>query len=358
MKKVYTLKDIEEIKRNGGSVPSDAILTPQAKEAMAGGTLSLKYSGARKGGESVVGRSEYTVPIKEYKWTPGGDPKTPEELEKFFFSPEIQALKELIVDLGKRSYRKNFNDGNGGNFSVRVGDNIVLCTPTMISKGSMSVDDMCLVDMEGRQLAGKRKRTSEVLAHLAVMKRQPLAKACCHAHPPHATAFALADKTPPRCVNPETEIFIGQVGLADYGTPGTLQMAEKVGEVAVTHDCVFMVNHGVMTWASDIETAFWKMENVEAHCYTSMLAYQIGGPRKFSDREACELVKIRKAMGMIEQGSDDHYKECGLCDSKDEFRPACVCGAKAPSPSNAEFNKEAEELVAKITKIIIQELKK
>lgn len=95
---------------------------------------------------------------------------------------------------------------------MRVGDNIVLCTPTMISKGSMSADDMCLVDMDGNQLAGRRKRTSEVLAHLAIMKRQPMCKACCHAHPPHATAFAISGKTPPRCVNPETEIFIGQVG--------------------------------------------------------------------------------------------------------------------------------------------------
>ena len=143
---------------------------------------------------------------------------------------------------------------------------------------------------------------------------------------------------------------------SDGGKTWSPMFAEKRNKL--DHgDFVWGKKHS-LHWASDIETAFWKMENVEAHCYTSMLAYQIGGPRKFSDREACELVKIRKAMGMIEQGSDDHYKECGLCDSKDEFRPACVCGAKAPSPSNAGFNKEAEELVAKITKIIIQELKK
>lgn len=238
---------------------------------------------------------------------------------------------------------------------MRVGDNIVLCTPTMISKGSMSADDMCLVDMDGNQLAGRRKRTSEVLAHLAIMKRQPMCKACCHAHPPHATAFAISGKTPPRCVNPETEIFIGQVGLADYGTPGTQKMADAVGECGVDHDCVFMVNHGVMTWAADIETAFWKMENVEAHCFTSMLAFQIGGPRKFSEKDARELVKIRDAMGMVNQ---ENLKECGLCDSADEVR-GCVCASKPPAQApSAGYDCEAEKLVSKITNMIISELNK
>ena len=352
MKRVYTAKDIEELKRNGGSLPADAILTPQAKEALASGaSISIASKGA-----STSAPKEYKVPEKEYKWKQGADPKTPEEIERFFRSPEIEKLKRLIVDLGKRSYGKNYNDGNGGNFSVRVGDNIVLCTPTMISKGSMTTEDMCFVDMEGNQLAGNRKRTSEVLAHLAIMKRQPMAKACCHAHPPHATAFALAGKTPPRCVNPETEIFIGQVGLANYGTPGTLHMANAVGECGVDHDCVFMVNHGVMTWANDIETAFWKMENVEAHCYTSMLAYQIGGPKKFTEKDASELVKIRSAMGMVDQ---QHLTECSLCHSSDEFRQGSVCEAKAPEKrEGAGFDCDAEKIVSKITQMIISEMKK
>ncbi len=360
MKRVYTLKDIEGLKAAGGSIPADAILTPQAKEALRDGLVSVATGAApaqNKGGDP------YPVPDKEIYWTPGSDPKTPEEIQKFFFSPKMQALKALIVDLGLRSYNKNYNDGNGGNFSVRVGENLVLCTPTMISKGRMSVEDMCLVDMEGKQLAGNRKRTSEVLAHIAIMKRQPKAKACCHAHPPHATAFAITGKTPPRCVNPETEIFIAQVGIADYGTPGTQAMADKVGEVGKDHDCVFMLNHGVITWANEIETAFWKMENVEAHCYTSMLAFQIGGPRQFSDADAEKLMEIRRALGMIDQPKNDKFRECNLCDTPDELRPGCVCSSIAQTdvkgtPPNAGFDSKAEDIVAKITQMIISELNK
>ena len=124
MKRVYTIKDIEQLAREGGSLPEGAILTPQAKEAFASMGVAKTASVASA---PMGAKKEYKVPEKEYKWVSGKDPKTPAEIERFFYSPEITKLKHLIVDLGQRSYRKNYNDGNGGNFSVRVGDNIVLC---------------------------------------------------------------------------------------------------------------------------------------------------------------------------------------------------------------------------------------
>ena len=84
--------------------------------------------------------------------------------------------------------------GNGGNIAIRLGEDIALCTPTLICKGFMTPADMCLVDLDGKQLAGTRKRTSEAMTHFGIMKRQPAAKACVHAHPPHATAFAIASR--------------------------------------------------------------------------------------------------------------------------------------------------------------------
>ncbi len=85
-------------------------------------------------------------------------------------------LKELICEIGRRVYNKGFAAANDGNISIRVGENEVLCTPTMICKGFMKPDDICAVDMDGKQIAGKRKRTSEILLHLAIMKERPEVK--------------------------------------------------------------------------------------------------------------------------------------------------------------------------------------
>src|SRR5262249_6077889 len=112
--------------------------------------------------------------------------------------PEPQAamneykLKEQICEIGRRAYNKGFGPAKGGHTSGRLNDREVMCTPTMISKGFMKPEDLCKVDYEGKQLAGTRKRSSEILLHLAVYKNRPDVSAVVHCHPPHATAFAVA----------------------------------------------------------------------------------------------------------------------------------------------------------------------
>ena len=85
-------------------------------------------------------------------------------------------LKELICEIGRRVYAKGFAAANDGNISFRLGDDRVLCTPTRVSKGFMKPDDLCVVDMDGKQVSGKRKRSSEILLHLSIMKTRPI---CC-----------------------------------------------------------------------------------------------------------------------------------------------------------------------------------
>ena len=90
-----------------------------------------------------------------------------------------------------------------------------------VSKGFMKPDDLCIVDMDGKQVSGKRKRSSEILLHLAIMKARPDVRSCVHCHPPHATAFAVAHEPIPKCILPEVEVFLGEVPIATYETPGT-----------------------------------------------------------------------------------------------------------------------------------------
>lgn len=159
---------------------------------------------------------ELTIPDPQYAWIEGADPATDKEIEAFFNSPEIEQLKVRMCEFGRRMWQRNYVDGNGGNISIRVGDDLTLSTPTLISKGFMKPEDICLVNMEGEQLAGARKRTSEILTHIGIMKRQPNAKACCHAHPPTTTSFAIAGVRPERFLTPEAEVFVGEIGIADF----------------------------------------------------------------------------------------------------------------------------------------------
>lgn len=346
MKQVISLRDLEELIRKGGSpsgLPADAILTPSARDFL----RDLESNASPRGGAGPAAPA-----------TAAGSGGGGSELERFFNSPENQKLKEQICDIGRRLWHRAYVDGNGGNISIRVGENLALCTPTLVSKGYMKPEDICLVDLDGKQLAGTKKRTSEILMHLQIMKAQPKAKAVVHCHPPHATAFAVAGVEPPTCMIPEIEVFIGKVPIAPYYTPGTPEMGAKVAELVDQHNTVLMANHGVVSWSHvDVEDAYFKMEIIEAYCRTIVVASQLGAPLKtFTPRQLQDLLKIKQTLGIPDPRIG--LKECELCDN-DEWRPGVTCTATAsasPSdPSNAP-DAEAEAIVQKITDLIFERM--
>ena len=81
--------------------------------------------------------------------------------------------REDICQVGRLVFQKGWVAANDGNISIRLNEREVLCTPTMVSKGFIKPEDLCVVDYEGKQLRGTRKRSSEILLHLAVYKNNP-----------------------------------------------------------------------------------------------------------------------------------------------------------------------------------------
>lgn len=355
MPKVITAREAEELFRKGEQPPAGAVLTPSARDIFSGKAQPLfKVGGNNAASAAPAKKVVPSIPDYEFKWTPGTDPKTPAEIEKFFNSPALQVLKERICDMGRRLWQRDYTDGNGGNITIRVGDNLALCTPTLICKGFMKPEDMCLVDLDANQLAGSRVRTSEAKTHFGIMKRQPNAKACVHAHPPHATAFAIANVDIPSCLIPEAEVFLGKIGVAKYQTPGTPANADEVGEVGKTHQAVLMQNHGVIVWGKDVEDAYWKMENIDSYCRTVWIAAGLGGGlHRFTGGHAKELIDLRQKLGMPDPRSG--LKECELCDTND-FRPGVVVAhpasntASAPAAADPQIEAIVQQIAGQILK--------
>ena len=155
----------------------------------------------------------------------------------------------------------------------------------MVSKGFMKPEDICKVDDEGKQLAGTRKRTSEVLLHLAIYKERPDVMGVVHCHPPHATAFAVAHEPIPKCVLPEVEVFLGEVPIAKYETPGDNRFADTM--LPYVNDCntIILANHGTVTFGPTLENAYFNTEIIDAYCSILILAKQLGRVNYFSDRQ-------------------------------------------------------------------------
>jgi L-fuculose-phosphate aldolase len=218
---------------------------------------------------------------------------------QLFNSPEATAIKQEICCVGRKLWERSYVDGNGGNISYRLGDNEIICTPTLLSKADLTPDALCLVDLHGNQLAGSLKRTSEVFMHLEIYKSAPSAKAVVHCHPPHATAYAITGQVPPPSVIPEFDIFIGGLAITPYETPGTKAFSETVKPYVQKHNSILLGNHGIVCWADTPTHAEWYVENVEMYCWTLLLSKHLGFPYfQIPPGKQQDLLAIKKRMGL------------------------------------------------------------
>ena len=251
---------------------------------------------------------------------------------------QLETHKESICEIGRRLYAKGFAAANEGNLSIRVAQNRILCTPTLCCKGFMSPTDICTVDMTGKQLSGRRKRTSEVLLHIEVYKRRPDVNSVVHCHPPHATAFAVAGEPIPTCVLPEPDIFLGEVPIAPYATPGNQDFAATISPFVEATNTIILANHGTVSYETDIERAYWLTEILDAYCRILILAKQLGGIRYLSSQQGQELLKLRTEWGFADpraanpeagQGGHDLFRDSWAASGLSQK-------AFAPHPSQAD----------------------
>jgi L-fuculose-phosphate aldolase len=273
-------------------------------------------------------------------------------------------LKERMCDIGRRIWLKGFCAGNEGNHSYRLGENRILCTPSLISKGNLKPDDMCIVDMTGKQVAGTRKRTSEILLHLSIYKARPDVKAVIHSHPPHATAFAVAGVDLPTCIHPEAEVFLGPVKTAKYVTPGDTRLGESIQPFVKESNTILLGNHGVVCYGPDLEDAYYKLEIVDAYARILILAKQVGSINPLKGDEMKELLDLKARFGMADpRVGPDAKPEAMTCntdfltriggDVATKGRVAMPAGGTAPVPQIGEAtpisDTAIEELVQTIT---------
>ena len=264
-----------------------------------------------------------------------------------FFTPEAEEIKKEICAVGRKLWLRQFVDGNGGNISYRIGPNEVICTPTMLSKYDLTPDDLCMVDLEGRQVAGTKARTSEIFLHLEMYKAQPEARSVVHCHPPHATAYAITGIVPPNLIIPEFEVFVGKVALSPYETPGTAEFAQTVLPYVRDHNTILLANHGIVCWADTATHAEWYAEVLETYCWTLMLASQLTAPISyFNEQQAADLLAMKKKLGLPDARFDAaNVQECP---------PSAQEEAKISADKLS--NIEVERLVRTITNSVLEAL--
>ena len=211
--------------------------------------------------------------------------------------------RKLLVDIGRRMYEKDFVAANDGNISLKISDNVILTTPTGVSKGFMTEEMMVKMRTDGVVLEGAYRPSSEVKMHLRIYQENPEAQAVCHAHPPISTAYAIAGMPLDQAIYPEAVVNLGVVPCVHYEAPGSQGIPDSIAPYCRDHNAILLGNHGVVTWGKDLLEAWYRMESTEHYAmilrYTGYVPHH---PRMLSKAQVRELIGIRHGLGVTTGG--------------------------------------------------------
>lgn len=211
-----------------------------------------------------------------------------------------QEAKAALIEIGQQLYQQGLTVGTDGNLSCRVTEDTLWTTATGARKGFLTEEWLVKTDLEGNILEGVRKPSSELKMHLCLYKANPRALAAVHTHPPFSTAFAAANLGFDQMLLAEEGLYLGQVQVAPYATPGTTELAESILPYCRKSNAVLLANHGAVTWGKTLSEACARMETLERSARIRYYCLTMGQAQYLSAEEAQVLHQKGVALGNFE----------------------------------------------------------
>ena len=205
--------------------------------------------------------------------------------------------RKKILDISQKLIANGVIHNGQGNISMYNRESgLVAITPSAVPYEDRDVDDICVVDLDGKIIEGKWKSTSETSMHLIYYKKRPDVNAVVHTHAPKATVFGIIGSDPmPMVLNEASTGIGGPVPIAPYARPGTVELAEVTCDTVGDGYAAIMAHHGLITVGPTIELAFIATISVESTANAIIMARSMGmEPIAMPDEE----VKILRELMM------------------------------------------------------------
>ncbi|UMY17481.1 class II aldolase/adducin family protein [Methylobacterium organophilum] len=207
-----------------------------------------------------------------------------------------QAARSAIVAAMRRMLAEGLSQGTSGNISVRFGDGLLI-TPSGIPAEQLEPEDIVALDAEGG-FAHRLKPSSEWRFHRDILAARPEIGAVVHAHPPHATAFAICHREIPAAHYMIAAAGGPTIRCAPYAPYGTEALSRLAVEALDDRLACLLGNHGLIAIGPSLDRAFWIATEVEALAHQYSLALRIGTPVLLDDDEIARTVIRFKGYGL------------------------------------------------------------
>ncbi|MHB8087827.1 MAG: class II aldolase/adducin family protein [Anaerolineaceae bacterium] len=188
---------------------------------------------------------------------------------------ELQYLdmRRQMKKIAKAMWDRKLTNAAGGNFAVRVDENRILISPSMMSEYEMcdlDVESFLLIDYDANIIEGSGKLSRETDMHILLLSKFKYIQCTIHAHPQFCMVFASQSK-PIKTVT-EATIKRGEYfGVIDPAPAYSKELAYSVykyfddrRELAekIGLGCI-MPMHGVVVSGDCLMSAFSCLERME-----------------------------------------------------------------------------------------------
>lgn len=205
---------------------------------------------------------------------------------------DLAEIKQEIIKYGKLAGEKNFTPGYSGNISARFGDKILI-TSSGSANGYLSEDEVVLMDFDGNLIEGSKKPSSEKMLHVEFYKQRPDVNYIIHVHSPFLSTFACCHIPLDEPIMAENVFYFGQIPLAEYGLPSSMDLVEKTAKYFKDYDAVLMANHGFVVGAKTMNDAFMKLELAESYAQVVFNTKVLGNPVLFTKEQVDEINSLK-----------------------------------------------------------------
>ncbi len=216
-------------------------------------------------------------------------------LEKY--SKEVGEFIKVCKTLADRVYVTS----QGGNLSYLLEDNLLVITPTCVTKSDVTEEDVVFIDLQGNIVEGTREPTGEVPMYLNFYRDRPDIKSVIHCHPPYTNTFAIL-KGPNwlmRPVFPETVAEVGPVPLVPYGEPLTQKLADNFAPYIKKYNAFLMENHGLTILSTaDIKRTLQLVDILEVSAISMLQALMVGELKELTREDVQNLENTMKTRNL------------------------------------------------------------
>lgn len=216
---------------------------------------------------------------------------------------EWNARKQELWQVAQDMWKLGLVTASGGNVSMRLpskdGRDLVVITPSRIPYTRMTPEDIVVIDFDVEPVDGEAIPSSETLMHLGIYQKRPDVNGIVHTHSIFASVAAVTGLEIPPIIDEMVMSVGGGVRVAEYGFPGTEDLAEKVCAALGERQAALLRNHGLAAVGRSVQEALQVCQLVERvaqiFVYSSLMGKAIPVPYEAIQSEEAVFRMQREA---------------------------------------------------------------